>query len=401
MNNSPFSLDSAASIRRRMLIAILSKAEPFQQRLYDYARQWVTGLERSVPWQRLYDGPEHPGELAAMAMDLVSAIDQLSARLEGSLDRATEPFDALAPAAGALRTLHLVHSVLSQDLERLRRCCERAHILVSDPSEAMHLRELIAEVKGKYCDAIIGATAALVAGDHSNRVFTEHLLFPERAFEARSAHASLSALRQLGNLLEKLGREQLFAAWITSWRAHERIDRYALVPLILLRSALGTLLDSSNRRALHLADFNLLCQRETLLSEAVAELELLHLWTWNAAAKPAAVGVYESMVSLTLEVASILDVEHLLRSLIGDDELRALRDLGDVTSIAGTTERLRLLLRQDDLRIVVGIMRGSMRKRGSLQKGHSAAPPIATGPVPGARRSGTSPERITAAPASF
>jgi hypothetical protein len=358
-------------MRQQMLGSVLAKTTPGERHLYDIARCWLAELERAAPWERLYEWPGQPEELAVMAVELAATIDRLTAELQWPADAASVGRE-LSALESAVARLHLVHSILSQDLERLRRHSARCQAAPEDAEEALRLQELIAEVKGKNCDAMIGATVALIAADQSDHLLIEHLLFPERGEEARSARAFLKSLREIRQLLEGLAQTQPFAGWIAGWREEKRIDRYALVPLTQLRGALGAVLHQDTQRALHVPDFHQLCRREVLLSDAVADLERLHRATWSELSVPAE--TYAALVWRTLELAAILDVENLLKDLIGSDLVDKLRGMKRPDPSLVHAEPLRHLVRQDDLRIVLDLVRSSMRKRGSLQLRPPTAP---------------------------
>jgi hypothetical protein len=311
-----------------------------------------------------------------MAAGLVAAIDQLPALLRGALTCEAETPAGRTAAERAVRLLLQVLSLASSEVDRLRLCAVGLPPEDGDPEETIYLRELIGEVKGKHCDALIGATAACIAGDGTDPLQIEHVLFPERSLERRAARAFLGSLRDISSHLDALAKAQPFTSWIAAWRAGRRIDRYALVPLTQLRGDLGTLLDPRNRRALHLPDFYQLCRREARLSEAVGELERLHRKTWRQAFAPVSPETCKALVARTLEVAAILDVESLLAGLIGGERIRGLRDRAEAHGGSGA---LRQLLRQEDLRTLIGLLRGSMSKRGSLQQRPPAAlecPPV-------------------------
>jgi hypothetical protein len=206
---------------------------------------------------------------------------------------------------------------------------------------------------------------SLIAGDQIDQLEIEHLLFPERSDDARSARAFINTLREIRHQLDGLVEAQPFAQWISSWREQNRIDRYALVSLTRLRGALGGVLHQDHRRAVHLPDFHQLCRREALLSEKVGEIEALHCATWSTLSVPAE--TYGALVWRTLELAAILDVGNLLKNLIDGELVDRLRrtECPDASFVAG--DPLRRLVREDDLRTVIDLLRGSIRKRCSLQ----------------------------------
>lgn len=368
------------SMRQQMLHSVLAKINPGERHLFDTARHWLGELERAAPWERLYEWPGDPAELAAMAESLTAMIDQLGSELSWPVDAAS-PGEVLSPLEGAVARLHLVHSILSHDLARLRHHGERSQAAPDDREETMLLQELIGEVKGKYSDAMIGAAVALIADGKSDHLLVEHLLFPERAEEARMARSFLRSLRELRQLIGALVDAQPFAGWIAAWRDERRVDRYALVPLTQLRGALGAVLHRDHHQALHLPDFHQLCRREALLSNAVAEIEGLHRSTWSDVAAPVPAETWGALVWRTLELAAILDVENILKDLIGGDLVDQLRKMARPDPSVKAAEPLRRLVGQDDLRTLLDLLRGSMKKRGSLK----LRPPTA----PGAPRAGS------------
>jgi hypothetical protein len=294
-------------------------------------------------------------------------------------------------------------------VERLRSQLDELGSAAAEPISAQQcgrVSELMADLKGKFCSALMGATASIVAEGQWSGVEVEPILFPEKAEEFKRNDELVTSLRGVLESIAKLPGEICFEELLERWRQGLRVDQYALTDLSSLRGRLGGLLKSSSRRALYSGDYHQVRRRESLLSQRINELERLHQLTWDSSPSGSdAQTAFPRLVQLILEIVAILDTG-LLESLVGEKQVKDLlaivsseKSAAAVEEAAtpmgegpgtpevepkGEKEQLRALvplLYEEDLRTFLELIMGAVLKRASFSVVGQKEPPAVEDPL--------------------
>jgi hypothetical protein len=396
---------------------VLARLGPVKKAVYVWVRDSVDELEQAAPWELLYYPPEDPDALLAMIGGLVVTIRGVPERVDLLLREVpTGETGSAEPTREEIGFLfHGIHRMVAHDLKRLDTHLgtvrDRGMAAPPTPAEGQLLCELAADLKGKYASSLMGAAANLIGEGVWDGVELEPVLFPEKAEEFRQTRDLAVALREAIAAIRALPEQIPLADLLERWRQGRRVDQYALTDLASLRGKIGRLLKERSRRALYSGDYHQISRRELLLSARINELERLHQVTWSPrGTAPDLAPVFAGLAQLLLEMAAVLDAD-LLKSLIGEKKVNALR--GRAASAAGKKspgreagagaetglDALVPLLAEDDLRIFFEMLLAAVQRRASLTVREPAAPPPPA-PQPAASRPSPPPARPAAAPAA-
>ncbi len=358
--------------------ALLAFASGPRVSMYLLVRHCLDDFERVAPWSLLYYPPEEPATLLGMVGSLVEIVQSIPARVDrvlgdfpeeeipGTHEPTREDVDFLFSG---------IHGMVKHDLKRLESTVAPFRAKGAAPpkdQESQLLCELCADLKGKYGSAMMGATASLIGEGMWNGVEIEPILFPEKEEEFRGTRELVDNLRQVVAALRQLPQAISFPELLARWKQGLRADQYALADLVRLRGRIGMLLKERNRRALYSGDYQQIRKRESLLTERVNELERLHRQTWSVSASEAAgdlPAIHSRLEQLVQEIAALLDVD-ILKGMIGEKKVNGLRARVGMApprnAKADSMDSLVTLLAEDDLRIFLEMLLGSVLRRACL-----------------------------------
>lgn len=377
---------------------ILSQVGPGRIAVYDLVRSCVDELESTAPWRLLYYPPEERDAFLGILDDLIQFIEGIPRRVADALDKIPEgePSSDDELTREDVRFMFSgIHHMVAHDLKRLENTIapvrDRGPGTQPTVEERQLLCELSADLKGKYASSMMGAAASLIAQGLWNGVEIEPVLFPEKAEEFRTTRELVDLLHEVLQAIKQLSEQVHFSELVAGWQQGIRADQYALADLPSLRGKIAKLLKQRTRRALYSGDYHQISRREILLSERINELESLHQRTWTTTEHGGGVDfapIYDRLVQLTLEMASVLDVT-LVKALIGEKKVEALRarvtaarnrPVPTASKPGAGLDSLIPLLAEDDLRIFLELLLGSVMRRASLSVTmKEAAPPARTG----------------------